>query len=134
MTISASNISFPQTIWEVSAQQALEALEKDKDAVLVDVRTEAEWQVGVPDLSAANKKPITLSWRTQPGMVLNTQFESKLIGQISDHNRPIYFLCRSGGRSNDAANAMAKLGYTHCTNIVGGFISWIETGLPWSKA
>ncbi len=134
MTISASNISFPQTIWEISAQQALEALKENGDAVLVDVRTDAEWQVGVPDVSSAKKTPVTLSWRTQPNMVLNTQFEAELMQKISDRNTPIYFLCRSGGRSNDAANAMAQLGYTHCSNIVGGFISWIEAGLPWSKA
>jgi len=134
MTISASNISFPQTIWEVSVQQAFAALEKNTDAVLVDVRTDAEWQVGVPDLSSANKKPMTLSWRTQPAMVLNTQFESQLMQQLPNHNTPIYFLCRSGGRSNDAANAMAKLGYLNCNNILGGFISWVETDLPWRKA
>ncbi len=134
MTISASNISFPQTIWEVSTQQALQALTENKDAVLVDVRTDAEWQVGVPDLSATHKKAITLSWRTQPNMVLNTQFESQLMQQIPDRNTPIYFLCRSGGRSGDAANAMAQLGYLNCNNILGGFISWVETNLPWSKA
>lgn len=134
MTISASDISFPQTIWEVSTQQAFELLEKNHDAVLVDVRTDAEWQVGVPDLSQMQKKPVALSWRTQPGMVLNAQFESELMQNIADRDTPIYFLCRSGGRSADAANAMAKLGYTHCHNIVGGFINWVEAGLPWSKA
>lgn len=134
MTISASNISFPQTIWEVSAQQAFEAMEKNSDAVLVDVRTDAEWQVGVPEIEQAKNKPMLLSWRTQPGMVLNAQFESELMQKIADRNTPIYFLCRSGGRSGEAANAMAKLGYTHCTNILGGFIAWVEAGLPWSKA
>ena len=42
----------------------------NNQAVLVDVRTAGEWEeTGVADLSASAKKPITLSWRTQPGML-----------------------------------------------------------------
>ena len=135
MTLSASSNPFPQTIGEVTTQEAWSALETQENARLVDVRTEGEWQEsGVPDLSSFNKKPITLSWRTQPGMVLNPQFEAQLLAAIPERTTPVYFLCRSGGRSSDAARAMAQLGYTQCFNVKGGFTNWLAAELPRGNA
>ena len=134
MTLSASSHPFPQAIGEVTAQGAWSALAVRKKAQLVDVRTQAEWEAGVPDLSALNRNIIRLSWRTQPGMALNPEFETQLMQQLPDRDTPVYFLCRSGGRSADAARAMAQHGYTHCFNIAGGFTSWLATELPRSNA
>lgn len=135
MTLSASSNSFSQTIGEVTTQEAWSALEVQQNATLVDVRTAGEWQeTGIADLSSLNKKPITLSWRTQPGMALNPQFEAQLLAAIPDRATPIYFVCRSGGRSADAARAMAQLGYTHCFNVLGGFTNWLAAELPRSNA
>ena len=42
---------------DVSPPQAFQALQDDPQAVLVDVRTDAEWNfVGVPDLGAIGKQ------------------------------------------------------------------------------
>ena len=44
---------------DISAAEAYSILERDKSAVLVDVRTKAEWAyVGVPDLSEIDKETI----------------------------------------------------------------------------
>ena len=135
MTLSASSNPFSQTIGEVTTQEAWSALEVEQNALLVDVRTAGEWQeTGVADLSSFNKKPIMLSWRTQPGMALNTQFEAQLMQAIPNRNVPVYFVCRSGGRSADAARAMAQLGYTHCFNVAGGFTNWLAAELPRGNA
>lgn len=131
MTLSASSGSFSLNVREVTPQEAFAALEAEKNAMLVDVRTSGEWQeTGSADLSSVDKKPVTLSWRTHPGMVLNPQFESQLMQQIEDRSTPMYFMCRSGGRSLDAATAMTKLGYKNCFNISGGFTNWLASQLP----
>ena len=47
----------PGRVWE--------ALQNDPNAQLVDVRTDVEWHfVGVPDLVAAGKQAILVSWQT----------------------------------------------------------------------
>ena len=44
---------------DVTSREAWEALSRDPEAVLVDVRTDAEWAyVGLPDLSTIEKTPI----------------------------------------------------------------------------
>lgn len=132
--LSASSNSFSQTVRETTPQEAWDALTAQEKAQLIDVRTASEWQqVGVPDLSSFNKKAIALSWRTLPGMMLNTQFEAQVMEAIPDRATPLYFLCRVGGRSSDAAQAMARMGYTHCCNVAGGFEQWQQMELPWSR-
>lgn len=42
---------------------------------------------------------------------------------------PLIFICRSGGRSMAAANALAQMGYT-TYNVQGGMSAWAAAGLP----
>jgi rhodanese-related sulfurtransferase len=42
---------------------------------------------------------------------------------------PVVLICRSGARSNAAANALAQMGYT-TFNVVGGMNAWRSAGLP----
>lgn len=120
---------------DMSVHDAWTLLQKDASAILIDVRTQEEWaQVGIPDLSSLKKEPIFLPWRTLPGMKPNASFESDLRNKLTDTDVPLLFLCKAGGRSADAANAMAKLGYSRCYNIAGGFeYAWQPHGFPWKK-
>ena len=74
------------------------ALENDPNAVLVDVRTTAEWAyVGIPNLSSLGRDPILLEWKTFPTMAQNDGFAADLLEQLGDKvPSQIYFLCRSG--------------------------------------
>ena len=144
MPFSASNLPFPGFRGEVTTEEAWNLLQKEKGAMLVDVRTEHEWDfIGVPDLAAVDKVVVKLSWRLLPEMELNTEFEKTLMAQIPSRETPIYFMCKGGGRSAEAAAAMTQLGYTQCYNILGGFEGrasapqhkgWQQANLPWSKA
>jgi hypothetical protein len=59
----------------VPPTQAFEAIKTDAAAHLVDVRTSAEWTfIGLPDLSGANKQPLTISWQVYPTMQVNQAF------------------------------------------------------------
>ena len=137
---------------DISAAEAYEILKKIKDAILVDVRTKAEWTfVGAPDLSALNKEPVFIEWQEYPSMQVNPQFGEKVHAAISDRggnaSTPLLFLCRSGARSQAAAIAMTAAGQLECLNIAGGFEGghdatrrrgavhgWKAGGLPWAQS
>ncbi len=127
------------------------ALGSEPGAVLVDVRTDAEWHtVGVPDLTSIGKAPVLIEWQSAPTMAVNPGFLGSLdeaIGALGlTRDTPIYFLCRSGVRSQSAAAAATDHGYTAAYNIAAGFegppgpdgrrgtvAGWQAAGLPWTR-
>lgn len=133
---------------EVTPPEAWERLKREKDAVLVDVRTPPEWAFsGEPDLSALDKEPLRLSWKFFPSYALNAQFVDSLKGLGLKSDAPLLFLCRTGGRSLDAACAATAEGFTRCYNITDGFegmpnehhqrgalTGWKASGLPWIQS
>lgn len=136
-------------VGDVTPREAYERLSVDPAAVLVDVRTRAEWTfVGLPDLSGLGKRVITVEWQTFPDNGVDPAFSERLSSALSDvgggQQTPLLFICRSGGRSRMAAETMAGLGWTHCTNVAEGFEGpldgarhrgtiggWKAAGLPW---
>src|SRR5688500_6106919 len=95
----AGNVS-PQTAWKI--------LNDHKSAILIDVRTRAEWTyVGVPDLGQVGRKPAMVEWQVFPSMQMNPDFVASLSGAVADKAAPLLFLCRSGVRSAAAAKAMS---------------------------
>ena len=132
---------------DITPEDAYEFL-KFNYGVLVDVRTVPEWQfVGVPDLAGTKSKMATICWKNYPDFSANTQFSYEL-GTTSGVNKetPLLFICRSGGRSLDAAVAMTQAGYRYCFNIEGGFEGepdiqahrglsqgWKAKKLPWKQ-
>jgi rhodanese-related sulfurtransferase len=132
---------------DILPADAYAALQKETDAMLIDVRTEPEWQfVGVPDLSAIGKQAQMVQWQTYPGGVPNPDFAKGCEAAGLLPGQPVYFLCRSGVRSMHAAAAMTALGYGPCYNIAEGFEGdrdteahrgkvggWKVAGLPWRQ-
>jgi rhodanese-related sulfurtransferase len=131
---------------DVTPEEAYAALAADDDAVLVDVRTAAEWSyVGVPDLSALDKRVICLEWQRYPDGAVNGDFVEQLQDVGLPDGAPIYFLCRSGVRSVAAATAASAAGLGPAYNVVDGFegphdehghrtvSGWKVAGLPWRQ-
>jgi rhodanese-related sulfurtransferase len=109
-------------------------------ALLVDVRTKAEleWVGRVPGA-------VTVEWNMWPGGKPNAEFVAQLEAQVPK-DKPVMFLCRSGGRSNGAASAAAKAGYAEAYNVLEGFEGdkdaaghrntaggWRFAKLPWTQ-
>jgi rhodanese-related sulfurtransferase len=129
---------------EVSPEEAYHYLTAHEEALLIDVRTLPEWQfTGVPAI--ADDKLATICWKNYPDFSQNPKFTSQL-GSVADKDTPLFFLCRSGGRSLDAAVAMTAEGYTYCFNVTGGFegdpdasghrgtaSGWKAKQLPWKQ-
>jgi rhodanese-related sulfurtransferase len=127
---------------DISCKQAWALLKENTDARLVDVRTHQEWQqVGVPDLAALGKEPLLLEWMSLPACALNPDFKSEISAKVPAKDTPLLFMCKAGGRSMQAAAAMASAGYGACYNVAGGFegagnqsditTGWMAAELPW---
>ncbi|MGF1445720.1 MAG: rhodanese-like domain-containing protein [Pikeienuella sp.] len=135
----------------VTPDHAFALLGDTPGAALVDVRTKAEWTfVGVPDVRALDRPMWFVEWASFPGMLPNPSFVPRLF-ELMDETPPprLFFICRSGGRSMHAADAMAtalaQRGLpAHCTNVAegfegdldasghrGGLSGWKMRGLPW---
>lgn len=131
---------------DVDPTASYAALQADADAVLVDVRTTAEWSyVGMPDLAQIGKRAIFLEWQRFPNGVLNESFVEELREAGVREGAPIYFLCRSGARSAAAASAATAAGLGPAYNVSDGFeggldheghrsvTGWKAAGLPWRQ-
>jgi rhodanese-related sulfurtransferase len=133
---------------DIDPAETYRLLESDPDAVLVDVRTAAEWAyVGVPDLSALGRDVVLVEWQSFPGHATNPDFVGDLERAGLRREAPVAFLCRSGVRSKAAAEAATAAGYTAAYNITGGFEGppdgdghrgttggWKVAGLPWKQS
>ena len=138
---------------QLAPAQAFETL-SGGDAALVDVRTRAEWAwVGLPDLSPIGAQPVLVEWRRYPDMTANPGFVDQVLDALGDQPpAKVLFLCRSGGRSQEAAlavsRALAERGLTcECCNVAEGFEGdlgpdnrrgvvngWKVRGLPWVQS
>lgn len=111
---------------DVAVTDVWDRLKADPKAVMVDVRTKAEWAfVGVPDLSSLGKRVMTLEWQSFPDSRVDPDFAGKLgtalTAQGVGADDEIFFICRSGGRSRMAAEVLAATGFRHCRNVAEGF-------------
>ena len=109
------------------------------DAVLVDVRTDAEreWVGMVPGA-------VALAWKQWPGMAINAAFDEGLKA-AAQPGKKLLMLCRSGVRSIAAAKRATELGL-EAYNVLEGFEGdaddaghrgrkggWRLRGLPWRQ-
>ncbi len=132
---------------DVSPKDAYDALMADPTAVLVDVRTRAEWTyVGVPVLPDLTKDVHFIEWQTYPHGEVNTAFVEEMREQGIAQGQAVYFICRSGVRSAFAASAYTATGGGPAYNVSEGFegdhdgeqhrgiaAGWKAAGLPWRQ-
>ncbi|NKY52552.1 rhodanese-like domain-containing protein [Nocardia vermiculata] len=135
---------------DITPGQAWELLRDNPDAVLVDVRTEAEWRfVGVPDTTSIDRPTALIEWvdfHGAPNAEFIGQLQQVLADRGGDSDAPVIFLCRSGQRSIGAATAATGAGYAPAYNVLEGFegpldgdghrgaAGWRALGLPWRQS
>lgn len=131
---------------DVTPQDAYAAVTGDEHGLLIDVRTHAEWSyVGVPVLPEDADDVLLLEWQRYPDGARNEGFVAQLREAGVEPGRPLYFLCRSGARSQGAASAATAAGLGPAHNILDGFEGvhddsghrtvngWKNVGLPWRQ-
>ncbi|MFV8369385.1 rhodanese-like domain-containing protein [Flavobacterium sp. LB2R40] len=84
--------------------------EADENAVILDVRTEAEFNEGI----ITNAINIDI----HRGQDFVTEIETL------DKSKNYYVYCRSGMRSAKACEIMNQLGFENAYNLVGGITEW----------
>lgn len=93
---------------KITAEEAKKIMDQNPDAVILDVRTEEEFSSG-----------------HIKGALLIPEYEisKKAADVLPDKSAVILVYCRSGRRSEIAANALVELGYTAVYDF-GGIIDW----------
>ena len=133
----------------ISAKQALQLIEDDPRALLVDIRSSMEFLfVGHP------VGAVHLPWIDEPDWVINPHFVPEvrklmLGGVVCDNEEgcaPIVLICRSGKRSLEAGKLLLEAGLSNIFHIDEGFEGeldeyhkrstvggWRFHGLPWEQ-
>ena len=93
---------------QISPEQAKSVMDSRTDYVIIDARTQEEYDAGHID-----------------GAMLMPEYEvaQRAESELPDKNQLILVYCRSGRRSKIAAQALADLGYTNVKEF-GGIIDW----------
>ncbi|MEM7322181.1 MAG: rhodanese-like domain-containing protein, partial [Actinomycetota bacterium] len=106
---------------ELTLDQAWQRLETDPEAVLIDVRTTAEWNfVGVPDLRSLDRQVRLVEWIGFPDGAPNPDFLAAATDGLST-DRCVLVVCRSGARSRAAAEVLGRAGFGDVHNVTAGF-------------
>ncbi len=100
-----------QSFEVISAREAKDMLDNDSSIVLIDVREQDEYL----DEHIPNAVLLPLG-----------ELESRLVGKYPDKSTTFIIYCRSGNRSNEAAEIFVELGYTNVYDM-GGIIDWPYT-------
>jgi rhodanese-related sulfurtransferase len=94
----------------LSQQEWATQLENDKDAVIIDVRTEDECNEGIiPE--AVNID------------IYQAQYFVEKVEEL-DKTKNYYVYCKAGGRSEQACRIMNQMGIQNTYNLSGGMLQW----------
>lgn len=94
----------------LSQQEWKERLAKDQNAVIIDVRTSAEIEMGyIPDALHIN--------------IMDAGSFMQKTAQL-DKSKNYFIYCRAGSRSAQACMIMNSLGFSNTFNLEGGFEKW----------
>ena len=96
------------TYRQITMNEAIVMMEKEKDYIILDVRR--------PDEFAEKHIPGAINI---PNEIIGTEE----IKELPNKNQLILVYCRSGNRSKQASEKLVKLGYTNIVEF-GGIIDW----------
>jgi rhodanese-related sulfurtransferase len=105
----------------VDARKA--AVELDRGALLVDIRTDAQRlrHGGIPGALVIDRT--VLEWRLDPTSPWR-------IERATGHDVRVVVLCAEGYSSSLAAASLQDLGLVNATDVIGGFEAWKAANLP----
>lgn len=108
-TAPAATAALPR---EMDVQQAYN-LTQDANVVLLDVRTQEEWDA----YHAPNAVHIPLD---------------ELAARASElpQDKDIVVICRSGNRSQTGRDILLQAGFRRVTSVSGGLLAWSQAGYP----
>ena len=107
-----------KTYRQVSPEEAAAMMEEETDYIILDVRTQEEYETA-----------------HIPGAICipNETIGTEDIPELPDKEQLILVYCRSGNRSKQASEKLAKQGYTNIVEF-GGINSWMGETVSGSDA
>ena len=107
-----------KTYRQVSPEEAAAMMEEETDYIILDVRTQEEYETA-----------------HIPGAICipNETIGTEDIPELPDKEQLILVYCRSGNRSKQASEKLAKHGYTNIVEF-GGINSWTGETVSGSEA
>ena len=95
---------------ELTQEEWVSQLENDNNAVILDVRTDAEVADGI----------------IPNAIHLDIYKGQEFIDEVDalDKSKNYYIYCRSGNRSGKACQIMEELGFENTYNLLGGMLEW----------
>ena len=101
----------------IEPQELAELSARGRKIDLIDVRTPVEFRE--VHVEFARNFPLD---QLDPAAVMQARNSSA--------NEPLYLICRSGGRGQQACEKFQKAGISNVVNIEGGTLACVEAGLP----
>ncbi|MGI9526361.1 MAG: rhodanese-like domain-containing protein [Weeksellaceae bacterium] len=82
----------------------------DHDAIILDVRTPAEWREGI----------------LENAICVDIHEQDNFLSEMekADKSKNYYIYCRSGQRSAHACKVLDQLGAKNTYNLIGGIMAW----------
>ena len=101
----------------ITPQELAKLCKDGKKVDLIDVRTPVEYRE--VHVEIARNVPLD-------------QLDAVALMQARNDsaNEPLYFICRSGSRGQQACEKFLKAGFSNVVNIEGGTMACVEAGLP----
>ena len=123
-------------IKQLKSKDIMSYLFAEPNSVLLDVRTNEEWStIGKPDGEKIGLKTYFLSIQFGKERIFNENFIEEFRNLSINQDKNILIICRSGARSQFAAELLTKENYT-CVNVSDGFegnqenVGWKKCDLP----
>ena len=101
----------------ISPTQFAELCKDGKRIELIDVRTPVEFR----EVHVEVARNIPLDQLDVPALMQ---------AHNGSADEPLYFICRSGGRGQQACEKFLKAGFPNVVNVEGGTMACVEAGLP----
>jgi rhodanese-related sulfurtransferase len=105
------------TIAAINPQAFAELCKNGKKTDLIDVRTPVEYR----EVHVENARNIPLD-QLDPAALMHARNGSA--------SEPLYFICRSGSRGQQACEKFHNAGFTNVVNIEGGTLACVDAALP----
>ena len=101
----------------IKPQELAELSKEDRKIDLIDVRTHVEFR----EVHVEGARNVPLDQLDPAELMLDRNGSA---------NEPLYAICRSGSRGQQACEKFLKAGFSNVVNVEGGTLAWVEAGLP----
>src|SRR5436305_13168226 len=105
------------SVTTISPQRLAELCKGGSKVELLDVRTPVEFR----EVHVESARNVPLD-RLDPAAVMQ--------GRNGNRHEPLYLICRSGSRGQQACEKFLAAGFTNVVNVEGGTLACLAVGLP----